>query len=70
MKKIISMFLSLVLCVSMLAALPQAAAHAEEPEPIPITAPVEPIDPTDPTDPEPPIDPMEMGDPEGQGDCF
>lgn len=67
MKKIISLFLSLVLCVSMLASLP-AVCHAEEPEPNPVTDPTEPGNPVDPPDPEePPLEPQEFV-PDGEED--
>lgn len=61
MKKLVSLFLSLLLCMSILASLPQAVCHAEEPEPIPVTDPTEPGDPIDLPDPNnPPIEPQEF----------
>lgn len=61
MKKIISMFLSMVICLSILLSL-SAVCFAEEPEPEPpvITEPIGPVDPTDPEPPEPPISPQEI----------
>lgn len=71
MKKLVSMFLSLLLCVSMLASLPQAVCSAEEPEPNPVVDvdPVGPEGPINPEEPEEPLRPMDDA-PELNGDGF
>jgi hypothetical protein len=72
MKKIVSMFLAIILSVSMLASVAQMPCRADDPDPTPITDPSDPsepgdptnpTDPTDPDDPDPGIMPLEMGDP-------
>lgn len=69
MKNLKKLILALVICASVLSALP-AIACADEPEPPVIidTDPVEPVNPVDPTDPEPPVAPTELF-PEGDTDC-
>ncbi len=64
MKKFSAMFLSLILCLSLLTAGPKVVCQAKEPIPTPppvIT--LEPLDPDGPKDPEPPLEPQD--DPKG-----
>lgn len=60
MKKFAAMFLSLVLCLSLLTAGPKATCQAKEPvpDPTPVVT-LEPIDPDGPKDPEPPLEPQD-----------
>lgn len=70
MKKFAAMFLSLVLCLSLLTAGSKAACRAKEPVPNPSPAVnLEPIDPNGPEDPEPPMEPQDdPKDPKGTTD--
>ena len=59
MKKLASLILSLLLCLSLL---PGQARADESPAPVDppvIEEPVEPVTPVDPEDPEPPVMPMD-----------
>lgn len=62
LKKLVTGILSLALCASTLASLPQAA-YADEADPTPVVT-VEPEDPTPPVDPEEPGEPVEPEEPE------
>lgn len=63
MKKCIVMLLSLVLCVSLLAADLRVACAAKEHAPAPCpTVTVETVDPDDPKDTEPPLEPQDDPD--------
>lgn len=65
LKKLASLLLSLLLCLSLL---PGQARAANEPDPPPPPVIEEPLDPEDPSEPEPPEEPVMPMSEEAPGD--